>query len=195
VTRCDLTLAVHVDGFRVMCLSRRWSSQHHNILRLCPHATTQAAAARLWVVLGEWSLAVSNMVAEGMADDLVRQSLPIPCSFLCENHPLQQVRVVRKIPAECKDAFEAAVAALRKLGKIDVAIDAVVKVMLSLLLLVCVLDIVTVPSMCTLLLCLFMSWMFILVHRAETSGCCASYMLSAASGRKHSRLLTPITSC
>ena len=40
-----------------------------------------------------------------------------------------QVRAVRKIPAECKDAFAAAVAALRKLGKTDVAIEAVMKVM------------------------------------------------------------------
>jgi hypothetical protein len=38
------------------------------------------------------------------------------------------VRAVRKIPAECKDAFAAAVAALRKLGKTDVAIEAVMKV-------------------------------------------------------------------
>jgi hypothetical protein len=38
------------------------------------------------------------------------------------------VRVVRKIPADFKDAFEAAVGALRRLGKIDVAIDAVAKV-------------------------------------------------------------------
>ena len=35
------------------------------------HSSSQAAAARLWVVLGEWSLAVSNMIAESMADDLV----------------------------------------------------------------------------------------------------------------------------
>jgi hypothetical protein len=49
--------------------------------------------------------------------------------------------VVRKIPAECKDAFEAAVGALRKLGKIDVAIEAVVKVILSRLLAVRVLHV------------------------------------------------------
>ena len=47
------------------------------------------------------------MVSEGMTDDLVR--------------------AVRKMPTECKDAFAAAVAALRKLGKTDVAIEAVVK--------------------------------------------------------------------
>ena len=35
---------------------------------------------------------------------------------------------MRKIPAECKDAFGVAVSALRKLGKTDVAIDAVMKV-------------------------------------------------------------------
>jgi intraflagellar transport protein 122 len=68
----------------------------------------KAAAARLWVALGEWSLAVSNMVAEGMVDDLVK--------------------AVRKIPAEFKDAFGAAVGALRKLGKTDIAIEAVMKV-------------------------------------------------------------------
>ncbi len=36
---------------------------------------------------------------------------------------------MRKIPSEFKDAFAAAVAALRKLGKTDVAIEAVMKVM------------------------------------------------------------------
>ena len=38
------------------------------------------------------------------------------------------MRAVRKIPAEFKEAFAAAVAALRKLGKTDVAIEAVMKV-------------------------------------------------------------------
>jgi hypothetical protein len=33
---------------------------------------SQAAAARLWVALGEWNLAVSNMIAESMVEDLVR---------------------------------------------------------------------------------------------------------------------------
>lgn len=70
-------------------------------------SSDKAAAARLWVALGEWSLAVSNMVAEGMVDDLVK--------------------AVRKIPAEFKDAFGAAVGALRKLGKTDIAIEAVMK--------------------------------------------------------------------
>ena len=31
----------------------------------------QAAAARLWVALGEWNMAVANMIAESMIDDLV----------------------------------------------------------------------------------------------------------------------------
>jgi hypothetical protein len=35
-------------------------------------AVSQAAAARLWVALGEWNLAVSNMIAESMVEDLVR---------------------------------------------------------------------------------------------------------------------------
>ena len=110
-------------------------SQHGALPRLHPHhCSHQAAAARLWVVLGEWALAVSNMVAEGMADDLVRSLPPGPPACFSR---VFQVRVVRKIPQECKDAFEAAVAALRKLGKIDVAIEAVVKVTL-LLLLMCV---------------------------------------------------------
>ncbi len=38
------------------------------------------------------------------------------------------MRAVRKIPADSKEAFAAAVAALRKLGKTDVAIEAVMKV-------------------------------------------------------------------
>ena len=48
--------------------------------------------------------------------------------FRADALTVPQVRVVRKIPAESKDAFEAAVGALRKLGKIDVAIEAVDKV-------------------------------------------------------------------
>ena len=38
----------------------------------------KAAAARLWVVLGEWALAVSNMVGEGMVEDLVRAVRKMP---------------------------------------------------------------------------------------------------------------------
>ena len=51
-----------------------------------------------------------------------------PVLFFSEFLLTRQVRVVRKIPADFKDAFEAAVGALRRLGKIDVAIDAVAKV-------------------------------------------------------------------